>query len=67
MTVLPRGNEALNVNPPIGVDEAVSVHGSDFLWAIMAIYTVAFVSPSFFRVGSSSALTLTLVFLSLSV
>lgn len=44
MMTLPRGNGALSANPPVGVDEALSVHGSDFLWAVMAIYTAAFVS-----------------------
>ncbi|KAI0875591.1 hypothetical protein GGS24DRAFT_499671 [Hypoxylon argillaceum] len=37
-----RGNDALNINPPSGVTEALSVQGSDWLWAITAIYLVAF-------------------------
>lgn len=39
-----RASDALNVNPVAGVDEALSVHGSDWLWAITAIYIVSFVS-----------------------
>lgn len=46
MDFLPRGNDALNVNPPIGVQGALSVHGSNFLWAVTAIYALSFVSPS---------------------
>ncbi len=45
MAFLPRDNDALNINPAIGVDEILSEHGSDFLWAVMAIYGVSFVSP----------------------
>jgi bacteriorhodopsin len=48
MSVLPRRNDAPGVNPPTGVDEALSAHGSDFLWAITAIYVVAFVGPLVF-------------------
>lgn len=36
-----RTNDALNINPPAG-DEHLSVHGSDWLWAVTAIYTVSF-------------------------
>lgn len=46
MDLLSRGNDALNVNPPIGVAEALSEHGSDWLWAVTAIYIVAFVRPT---------------------
>lgn len=42
--LLPR-NDALGVNPVVGVDEALSMNGSDWLWAVTAIYIVAFVSP----------------------
>ncbi|EED23987.1 protein FDD123, putative [Talaromyces stipitatus ATCC 10500] len=42
MEIFPRGNDALNVNPPVGVTEALSQHGSDWLWAVTAIYIVAF-------------------------
>lgn len=45
MSLFARGNDALNVNPVTGVDEALSVHGSDWLWAVTAIYVVSFVSP----------------------
>ena len=44
MNVLPRANDVLNINPPVGVDEALSLHGSDWLWAVTAIYAVSFVS-----------------------
>ena len=33
------GNNALNVNPPVGDTFALTVHGSDWLWAVTAIYT----------------------------
>lgn len=46
MDLLSRGNDALNVNPPTGVAEALSQHGSDWLWAVTAIYIVAFVRPT---------------------
>ena len=46
MDLLSRANDALNVNPPIGVAEALSEHGSDWLWAVTAIYIVAFVCPT---------------------
>ncbi|GCB21170.1 protein FDD123 [Aspergillus awamori] len=42
MSLSMRANDALNVNPVAGVDEALSVHGSDWLWAITAIYIVSF-------------------------
>lgn len=35
-------NDALNVNPPAG-DTHLSRGGSDWLWAVMAIYTICFV------------------------
>ncbi|KAJ8124001.1 hypothetical protein O1611_g9463 [Lasiodiplodia mahajangana] len=41
--ILGRGNDALNINPPAG-DESLSVHGSDWLWAVTAIYVVSFIS-----------------------
>ncbi|KAJ8128027.1 hypothetical protein O1611_g5607 [Lasiodiplodia mahajangana] len=37
-----RGNDALNINPPTGASDALSVAGSDWLWAVTAIYLVAF-------------------------
>jgi len=43
MALLPRTNDALNVNPPAG-DNFLSVNGSNWLWAVTAIYVVSFVS-----------------------
>jgi bacteriorhodopsin len=43
MDLLARGNDALKVNPVTGVDEGLAVHGSDWLWAVTAIYVVALV------------------------
>ncbi|CAM1510553.1 Fc.00g008880.m01.CDS01 [Cosmosporella sp. VM-42] len=43
MTILLRGNDALNTNPPVGVDETLSLHGSDWLWAVTAIYIASFI------------------------
>ncbi|KAI0535219.1 family A G protein-coupled receptor-like protein [Xylaria digitata] len=42
MALLMRGNDALNINLPTGVYEAVTVGGSDWLWAVTGIYLVAF-------------------------
>ncbi|KAI1435631.1 heat shock protein 30 [Xylaria sp. CBS 124048] len=39
-TLLVRANDALNINPPAG-DVALSLHGSDWLWAVTAIYAVS--------------------------
>ncbi|OTB04296.1 hypothetical protein M426DRAFT_22918 [Hypoxylon sp. CI-4A] len=36
-----RANDALNINPPAG-NEELSVNGSDWLWAVTAIYVVSF-------------------------
>ncbi|KAF7563962.1 hypothetical protein G7046_g149 [Stylonectria norvegica] len=41
-SILIRGNDALGINPAIGVDEVLSQHGSDWLWAVTAIYIAAF-------------------------
>jgi bacteriorhodopsin len=45
MAVLPalfsRGNDALEINPPAGIDR-LSVNGSDWLWTVTAIYVVSF-------------------------
>ncbi|KAI1127302.1 heat shock protein 30 [Nemania abortiva] len=41
--LLLRGNDALNINPPAG-SEALSVNGSDWLWAVTAIYVVSFIA-----------------------
>ncbi|KAL2833689.1 hypothetical protein BDW59DRAFT_179415 [Aspergillus cavernicola] len=43
MSLYTRGNDVFNVNPITGVDEVLSVHGSDFLWAVTAIYVAAFI------------------------
>lgn len=44
MSLIGRANDVFQVNPVTGVDEALSVHGSDWLWAVTAIYIVSFVS-----------------------
>jgi bacteriorhodopsin len=36
--IIRSGNDALKVNPPTGDDIALSVHGSDWLWAVCACY-----------------------------
>ncbi|KAL7623834.1 hypothetical protein AAE478_005390 [Parahypoxylon ruwenzoriense] len=41
--LLQRTNDALNINRP-GGDEALSVNGSDWLWAVTAIYIVSFIA-----------------------
>ncbi|CAK7265151.1 hypothetical protein SEPCBS119000_001366 [Sporothrix epigloea] len=38
-----RSNDALDINPPLG-DEHLTVHGSDWLWAVTAIYIVSFLA-----------------------
>lgn len=40
--ILSRVNEALGVNPPSGSEE-LSVNGSDWLWAVTAIYALSFI------------------------
>lgn len=50
MAVLARTNDALNVNPPAG-DNYLSVNGSNWLWAVTAIYVVSFVRPPLSRPG----------------
>ncbi len=52
MAVLPRANDALNINPNTGNDEFLSVEGSDWLWAVTAVYVISFV-----RLNRSSPLT----------
>ncbi|KAH6886924.1 hypothetical protein B0T10DRAFT_407571 [Thelonectria olida] len=50
MHFVPRGNDALDINPPVGLDEFLSEHGSNWLWAVTAIYIVSFFAclvPSF--------------------
>jgi len=43
MAILPRDNDALNVNPPAG-DNYLTTNGSNWLWAVTAIYALTFVS-----------------------
>lgn len=38
-----RANDALNINLPSG-DDQLSVNGSDWLWAVTAIYVVSFIA-----------------------
>lgn len=40
--ILPRANKALQINPPSG-DQALSVGGSDWLWAVTAVFVLEFV------------------------
>lgn len=40
--ILPRSNKALQINPPLG-DQALSVGGSDWLWAVTAVFVLEFV------------------------
>ncbi|EXK23315.1 hypothetical protein FOMG_19903, partial [Fusarium oxysporum f. sp. melonis 26406] len=42
MNILHRGNDVFNVNPPDGVVNALSTNGSDWLWAVTAIFCVSF-------------------------
>ena len=41
MYILERSNDALKINPPTAVNH-LSVHGSDWLWTVTAIYIVSF-------------------------
>ncbi|KAJ5166964.1 uncharacterized protein N7482_005745 [Penicillium canariense] len=43
MSLLARGNDALIVNPVTGANETLSLNGSDWLWAVTAIYVLSFV------------------------
>jgi hypothetical protein len=40
--ILPRANEALQINPPAG-QQRLSVGGSDWLWAVTAVFILEFV------------------------
>ena len=44
MGLLKRGNDALNINPLPDADSVLSLHGSDWLWAVTAVHVAAFVS-----------------------
>lgn len=46
MTLFLRANDALKINPPYGADETLSLAGSDWLWAVMAVHLLAFVSAN---------------------
>lgn len=46
MAVIFTRNDALNINPQAG-DTHLSVGGSDWLWAVTAVYLLSFVSPSY--------------------
>lgn len=41
--LFPRDNDALNVNPPAG-DQRLTVHGSDWLWAVTAVFALTFLA-----------------------
>lgn len=41
--IFERGNDALNVNPPAG-DQQLSVNGSDWLWAVTAVFIVSWLA-----------------------
>jgi bacteriorhodopsin len=43
MGLIQRSNDALTVNPPAG-DQFLAEHGSDWLWAVAAVYALSFVS-----------------------
>lgn len=45
MFLLERSNQALNINPPAG-QQHLSVGGSDWLWAVTAVFALAFVSDT---------------------
>jgi bacteriorhodopsin len=56
--IFARANEALDINPPAG-DQYLSTNGSDWLWAVTAVYTLSFVSLTFPRLrllGSLAAM-----------
>jgi len=38
------GNEALTLNPPIGLDIHITTHGSDWYWAVFSVFGVAALS-----------------------
>ena len=41
---LQRSNDALNINPPTGDTHALVTHGSDWLWAVDAVYCFSFLT-----------------------
>ncbi len=52
MGLINRGQDALTVNPPAG-DEFLTTNGSDWLYAVTAIYAFTFVSFSIFALTAS--------------
>lgn len=38
--LVPRGNDALKSNPPTGADAHITTHGSDWLWAVFAVFAL---------------------------
>lgn len=42
--LLQRSNDALNINPVPAADQFLLEHGSDWLWAVTAIYVVSFIT-----------------------
>jgi bacteriorhodopsin len=40
MYLIQRSNDALYINPPTGDDFALTVGGSDWLWAVTALYSL---------------------------
>lgn len=45
----PRRNEALEINPP-GGDQHLTTNGSDWLWAVTAVFVVSTVSIHALRI-----------------
>lgn len=41
MGLFSRANDALNVNPTVGADIAITTHGSDWYWAVTAVMTLS--------------------------
>jgi len=41
--IFERANDALNVNPPAG-DQRLAVHGSDWLWAVTAVFILSWLA-----------------------
>jgi bacteriorhodopsin len=50
MGLFSRANDALDVNPTVGADIAITIHGSDWYWAVTAVMilsTIIFIGMSF--------------------
>uniref|UniRef100_A0A060TI52 ARAD1D36212p n=1 Tax=Blastobotrys adeninivorans TaxID=409370 RepID=A0A060TI52_BLAAD len=41
-SLIARGNDALNINPPTGADIHLTVHGSDWYWAAFSVFALSF-------------------------